>query len=53
LEDEAVSIQELEGWSREKEIPQRCGGICPGVSAANVSSAPQSKQGVEKVEDGD
>jgi hypothetical protein len=53
LEDEVISIQELEGWSREEEIPQRCRGICLGVSAADVSSTPQSKQGVEEIEDED
>jgi hypothetical protein len=40
LEDEAVSIQGLKGWSREEDIPERGGGICLGVVATYVSPAP-------------
>jgi hypothetical protein len=40
LEDEAISVQGLNGWCREEEIPQRGRGICPSVVAANISPAP-------------
>jgi hypothetical protein len=49
LEDEVISIQGLEGWSWEEEIPQRGRGICPRVITADISPAPQSEQGVEDV----
>jgi hypothetical protein len=53
LKDEAISVQGLKGWSREEEIPQRGGGICPRVVAADLSPTPQSEQGVEEVQDED
>jgi hypothetical protein len=55
LEDEGFSIQGRKGWCqcREEEIPQRGGGICPRVNAADVSPMPQSEQRVVEVQDED
>jgi hypothetical protein len=40
LEDEVISIQGLKSWSQEQEIPQRGGGICSRVVAADISHHP-------------
>jgi hypothetical protein len=40
LEDETISVQRLEGWSQEEEIPQRGGRIYPRVIAVDISPAP-------------
>jgi hypothetical protein len=42
LENEGFSVQGRKGWCRcrEEEIPQRGGGICPRVHAADVSPTP-------------
>jgi hypothetical protein len=53
LEDEAFLVKELQGWCRVEKIPQRGRGIRPRIVAADISSAPQSGEGVEEVEDED
>jgi hypothetical protein len=40
LEDEGVSVQELEDWWGEEEVPQRVRWICSRVIAANISPHP-------------
>jgi hypothetical protein len=54
LEDEGISVQRLKDWWGKEEVPQRVGGICSRVVAANISSASQFDEGMEEVpaEDG-
>jgi hypothetical protein len=48
LENEALTIQELEDRRREEEIPRGSRWIRRRVNAASVSPASKSQQGVEK-----
>jgi hypothetical protein len=50
LENEALTVQELEDYRREEEIPRGSRRIRQGIIAAGVSAAPKSQPRVEKVE---
>jgi hypothetical protein len=50
LENEALTIKEREDRRREEEISRRGCWIRWRVNAADISSAPKSKQGVEEVQ---
>jgi hypothetical protein len=50
LENETLTIQELEDRRREEEIPRGSRWIRRRVNAAGVSPASKSQQGMEKVE---
>jgi hypothetical protein len=50
VENEALTIQELEDCRREEEVLRGSRRIRRRVNAASVSSAFKSQQGVENVE---
>jgi hypothetical protein len=49
LENEALTIQELEDCQREEEIPRGSRPIRRRVIAAGVSAAPESQPRVEEI----
>jgi hypothetical protein len=50
LENEALSVQELEDCRREEEIPRGSHRIRRRVISVGVSAAPKSQARVEEVE---
>jgi hypothetical protein len=53
LENEALTVQELEDCRREEEIPRGIPRIRRRVIATGVSAAPESQPRVEEVESED
>jgi hypothetical protein len=53
LENETLTIQELEDHWREEEIPRGSRWIRHRVNAAGVSPASKSQQGMEEIESQD
>jgi hypothetical protein len=50
LENEALTVQELEDCRREEEVPRGSRLIRRRIIAAGVSAAPKSQPRVEEVE---